>query len=129
MPACRHSSSARAIAFAVSATIGMCSPVRSRPNLRRRRVAVQHRHLAIHQHQVVAAPGPGADGLASVGHGVDDMAHFLQKARRDFLVHDVVFRQQNAFASAARLFDSGTGRRRDEDPGAHDIEAGREPER
>lgn len=28
MPACRHSSSSFGIAFAVNATIGMCSPVR-----------------------------------------------------------------------------------------------------
>jgi hypothetical protein len=129
MPACRHSSSSFGIAFAVSATIGMRSPLRSRARISRRRVAVEHRHLAIHQHQVVASLRPRIDGFAPVDDCVDCIAQLLQETRRDLFIHDVVFGEQDALAAAAYFIDMRRRRRRDLVVSGHYIEARREPER
>ena len=62
----------------------------------RRLVAVELRHLAIHQDQVVRSAPPCVHRLAAVVGDVDDEAFLLQHARRDLLVDDVVFGKKDA---------------------------------
>ena len=46
-------------------------------DLARCSVAVEHRHLAVLEHEVVATPGPRVDGVASIGNCIDDVAELL----------------------------------------------------
>ena len=100
MPASRQRWRSPAIAFAVIATIGRCGPVGSAASISRQRargaVAVEHRHLAIHQHQVVIAVAHAQQRRFAVGRGVAFQAEHAEQALRDEQVDRVVFDQQHA---------------------------------
>ncbi len=111
MPAARHSLSAPFMACAVSAMIGnMLAAGFLLADFSRRFVAIHDWHLAIHENRVVSAALPGFECGLSVGRDVDAIAEFLENAARDFLVHDVVFGQQNMVRLALALRAQGVAR-------------------
>jgi hypothetical protein len=67
-----------------------------RANLSRRGISVYHRHLAIHEDQVIPVVGRQANGLKAVDRQVDAHSELLQHPAGDFLIHGVIFDQQNA---------------------------------
>ncbi len=66
----------------------------------RRFEAVHFRHMAIHEDQVVIAVPCRFDGFASVVHDFVAVPHSLEHAGDDFLVHGVVFGDEDAVAGA-----------------------------
>ncbi len=60
--------------------------------------AVHHRHLHIHQHQVVSSGERHFEGFLTVAGNFDDKAFILQDFAGDLLIEQVVFRQQDAAA-------------------------------
>ena len=63
-----------------------------------RGVAVEHRHLAVHQHGVVRHTGHRFDRLFRVRHHVHPVAEPLKHPRRHLLIDDVVLRDQHSSA-------------------------------
>ena len=80
------------------------------PDLARRFIAVHHRHLAVHQHDVVAAALHRGQRFLAVGHDVEFATERLQHVARDELVDAVVFGHQHAAVQAQRRA-GGTDRR------------------
>ena len=74
------------------------------------RVTVQHRHLAVHQHQVVGVAGHLRQRDLAVGGGVAFVAEHRQQLLRHQQVDRVVFHQQQARRRAGRRFDRFLGR-------------------
>src|SRR5882757_1928171 len=64
-------------------------------------VAVEFRHLAVHQYQVISSRLPRGYSRATVAHGVDLETHFLERAGRDFLIDRVILRQQDTSVFSA----------------------------
>ena len=61
--------------------------------------AIHHRHLHVHQYQIVAPFLQALDGLTTVLGDIDRKAeHFTQQFDRHFLIHPVVFGDQNPAA-------------------------------
>ena len=97
MPAARHISRSPCIALAVIATMRGRSPGRpARADAARRLEAVHLGHLHVHQHHVVGLALDRLDRLDAVARQVGAVAHLLQQAQRELLVHDVVLGQQDA---------------------------------
>ena len=67
-----------------------------RPQIPGRFVAVQFRHLAIHEDEVVARAGEFLEGAAAILHHVGHVAEFLQLEERHLLVHRIVFGDEDA---------------------------------
>ena len=107
MPASRHFWRSPAMALAVMATIGTRGGLALLLELAPAAggaVAVQHRHLAVHQHQVEAADFHFLQRHLAVAGGVAVGAQHLQQALRHHQVHRVVLDQQDprhAFRVAA----------------------------
>src|SRR5882724_5490649 len=57
----------------------------------RRLVAIHLRHLAVHEHGMVADAGRGLDGFEPVRHHVHPAPELLEHARRKSLIHHIVF--------------------------------------
>ena len=68
----------------------------SRRDAPRRLEAVHLGHLHVHQHHVVGLARDRLDRLDAVRRQVGAVAHLLQQAQRQLLVHDVVFGEQDA---------------------------------
>ena len=99
MPAARQRSRSPCMAWAVMAMMGMA--IRDRrtcglADLAGGLEAVHHRHLHVHQHQVVRDGLERLEGLGAVGHGLGAQAQFLEHAQRHLLVGDIVLGQQDA---------------------------------
>ncbi len=97
MPAARHFSWSRFMAWAVSAMMGWCLPVAIffLAHDARCLEAVHFGHLHVHEHQVEHIRFERFDGLAAVvgdGHAV---ASFFEQAGGEPLVHNVVLGDQN----------------------------------
>ena len=71
-------------------------------DLGRRGVAVQHRHLAVHQHRRVGLAAQGVDRLAAVGGDVDAVPAAAQDVDRDGLIGRIVLGQQDRCAVGLR---------------------------
>ena len=74
------------------------SPSR-RADLGRRRVPVEHRHLAVHQHRGERLAPQRVDRLAAVGGDLDAVAAAAQDVDRDRLVGRVVLGEQDRRAA------------------------------
>ncbi len=72
------------------------------------REPVEHRHLHVHQDQVVVVPGDRFHGRLSVAHDVHGVAALSQHRRGHFLVDRIVLGEQYA-EMAACLLDGVTG--------------------
>jgi len=60
-----------------------------------RLVAVHHRHLAVHEDNVISTGLPCANGLGAVAHDVYLVADFRQRLASHFLVHQIILSQQD----------------------------------
>jgi hypothetical protein len=78
----------------------MASAALMAPNFCCRRIAIELGHLTVHQNEIVASRLPGVDRRTAVGHDVDSIAHLFEQMHRHFLVHHVIFRQQNVIPAA-----------------------------
>ena len=63
--------------------------------------AVHFRHLAIHQHQLIATAGGGDHCLGTGGDDIDDIVEAVQHVHRNLLIHCIVLGQQYALPLAA----------------------------
>jgi hypothetical protein len=68
------------------------APPRGRPS----------RHLHVHQHDIIGLTLDRLDGLDAVRREVGAVAHLLQDAQRELLVHRIVLGQEDAQRMAAR---------------------------
>lgn len=66
------------------------------PDTARRRQPVEHRHLDIHQHDVVLMGGDGGHRRHAVTYDIDAMTELAQHELPGALIHRVVFSQQHA---------------------------------
>ena len=81
------------------------APTAQAPNAPRRLVPVHHRHLNIHQNEVVAPAFVvlhTIDGNISVFHDVDRKTRVRQNRFGNFLIEDIVFDEQNPAAGKVR---------------------------
>ena len=112
MPASRQRSRSPFMAWAVMAMMGIRGSGTSRScptGWPGRLETVHHRHLHVHEHEVVGDLLQGLDGLAAVGHGVGAEAQLLQDAQGHLLVGGVVFDQQDAHLAAPGLAEGVAG--------------------
>ena len=96
---------------------GLARPARADPAGRLE--PVQLGHLDVHEHDVVDAPLDGGDGLEPVARDVRQVAHPLQQADGELLVHGVVLGEEDPerVAGAEVVIDP--------DPGRPDLDGGR----
>ena len=81
---------------------GRCAGSPARADPARRLEAVHLGHLHVHQHHVVGLALHRLDRLDAVRREVGAIAHLLQQAQRELLVHHVVLGQQDAQRVARR---------------------------
>ena len=75
--------------------MGRCGPrLLVPPNRRGRRVTIHHRHLAVHQCDLVWNPPERRDRFQAITDYISRKAEFSELNQRDFLVDRIIFRHQ-----------------------------------